>query len=88
MTPYMFEDVYFISGGEDVYYMILRHENIYVLYICCPFQSAGCSPIATPQGRAKGAGAEVSPDFPELLLEPMHSPGTLLIIFNDHAAKK
>ena len=26
------------------------------------------------------------PDFPELLLERMHSPGTLLVIFNDHAA--
>lgn len=25
------------------------------------------------------------PDFPELLLELMHSPGTLLVIFNDHA---
>ena len=25
------------------------------------------------------------PDFPELLLERMHSPGTLLVIFNDHS---
>ena len=59
--------------------------NIYIYIFVALSKSAGCCDFTTALGW-NCAGAEVFPDFPELLLELMHSPGTLLVIFNDHAA--
>lgn len=41
MASYIFEDIYFTSGHEDVYYIYMYFYKyiLYVyIYICCPFQ--------------------------------------------------
>lgn len=57
---------------------------MYIYIFVALSKSAGCCDFTTALGWNR-AGAEVFPDFPELLLERMHSPGTLLVIFNNQA---